>query len=212
MGGDSPHLWHCHKCGGGGNALHFVKHALNLDDRPAFQWLHGQGFLPDDGNGRAAPQPENALEQLAAIRGWTAEALQALGAEAHGERVRFPMRNAKGEVIGQKEQRGDNRPIQTAGGEAKSRTRAGGKSGLFYPVPFPDAGVALIVEGEADCAAALSTGHKAVVGTAGCCPGRESGRPDLQRLLHGREVVLAPDPGEGGRQREYLGIGLREGV
>ena len=52
------------------------------------------------------------IKRLAAIRGWSPEALRAFGAEPGGQYhipcVKFPMRNAAGDVIGWKKRRADN--------------------------------------------------------------------------------------------------------
>lgn len=155
-------------------------------------------FPPDQGEAEP-PTYKDALHELAALRGWTVAALQALGTEASGRHVRFPMRNHKGGIVGWKRRRADGKLIILADGrETKSKTEDGGHSGLFYPDGIRDApDPVLILEGEADTASVLSTKWEIVVGTGGAAPG-PIGRQSLQRLLNGRQVVLFPDPDEAG--------------
>jgi hypothetical protein len=194
VGGNKLSLVHCYKCQTSTNALGLVKAVLHCDDRAAFQWVRGEGFLPREHSGTTKPFTD-PLRDLAARRGWTVEALHALGCEARDGRVVFPMRDAEGKMTGKKERRGDGQLI----GDRKSHTTSGSRNGLFYPTPFPQDGPVLVCEGEPDTAAALSAGHEAVVGTAGCNPG-EIGRNALPRLLHGRECILAPHPDKEGRK------------
>ena len=173
---------------------------------------------PTDAGGRtsslqppASGLPSDALSELAFLRNWEPDVLRRLGATAQDGRVSFPMRDAAGKVTGQKVRRGDNAPIETAtGGKVKSWTQKGGKHGLFYAPPLAAEGLVLVCEGEADTAAALSAGWAAVVGTAGAQPGA-TGRRTLQRLLKGRECVLAPHPDEAGcKWRDVAGRALAQ--
>ena len=136
----------------------------------------------------------DSLAQLAGFRGWTPAALVALGARSLNGCAIFPMRDAAGVECGFKRRRATNEPF--SGGQ-KSLTNTGGKAGLFYAMPLPTEGTALVVEGEADTAAALSAGWEASVGTAGSNPG-PIGKAALAALLRGRDVVLAPDPDDAG--------------
>ena len=153
---------------------------------------------------REAP-PVDPVECLAAVRCWDPEALRALGARGEEGRdgrrlVVLPMCDADGQTVGWRERAGDNAQLPVGRGRtAKSKTRAGTELGLFYlpglrDLPDP----VLAVEGETDAAAALSAGHRAVVGTAGASASRDS-LGWLQELLAGREVVVAPDPDAAGR-------------
>jgi putative DNA primase/helicase len=141
---------------------------------------------------------ESALHELAARRGWTPEALLALGATAENGDVIFTMRNSKGQVVGRKRRRANGMSYMVNGREVKSLTEAGAKSGIMARWPIPAEGTVLVVEGEADAASALSTGWTAVVGTPGVELGAIAARA-LQRVLSNRSVVLVPDPGEPGR-------------
>ncbi|HOR29663.1 MAG TPA: toprim domain-containing protein, partial [Candidatus Sumerlaeota bacterium] len=137
----------------------------------------------------------DAVAELAARRGWAVTALRNLGAVAKLDEVRIPMRNVKGEVTGWRRRRGNNQAFRDAN---KALTVKGGHNGFISPWPIPSEGPALLVEGEADAAAALSAGHTAVVATPGAQPGRQVVEA-AQALLAGREVILAPDPDEAGR-------------
>ncbi len=135
----------------------------------------------------------DSLHELAERRGWSVEALRQLGAVAKGNEVHFPMRNATGAVVGWRRRRGDSKPFPCG---SKALTVKGSHNGLICPWPIPE-GLVLLVEGEADAAAALSAGFPAVVGTPGAQPGRAVVEA-LQRLLAGRAAVLAPDPDPAG--------------
>ncbi len=139
---------------------------------------------------------DDPLAELARRRGWTLDALRALGCRADRDCALFPMRDSDGRETGFKRRRGDNAKFP---GGAKSLTNRGGKAGLFFPSPWPDSDDVLVADGEADTAAALSAGWQSVIGTAGSQPGR-IGLTSLQRLCAGRRVILAPDPDEAGRK------------
>jgi len=185
LGDDGRVLLHCHS---GCTAEDIVKSlGLQLSD------------LFPEGQGKGAVAYADAIEQLAAVRGWNASALKRISAYADGDLVKFPMYDASGARCGEKFRRGDNRPMQTAAGQVKSLTKKGSRNGIMYPKPFPDSGQVLVVEGESDLAAGLSAGWPAVVATAGANPGK-TGKAALQKLLHGRDCVLAPDPDDPGRK------------
>jgi 5S rRNA maturation endonuclease (ribonuclease M5) len=163
------------------------------------------GRKPEDlvakNGSRPGPSPD-AIEELAIVRGWKPEALRALGAEARNSQapreVHFPMRDAAGNRIGTRRRQADGRSFSDGG---KVKCIQGSKQGLLCPWPSPDEPEkpVLVVEGEADAAAALSAGWKAVVATPGAQPSKEF-LHELQLLLARREVVLFPDPDEAGRK------------
>ncbi len=196
LGGQKAHLWHCHKCNQGGDAVGLVKAVKGCDAKEAYSWLREKGFLP----GKASrPVYSDPLHELAARRDWSIDAMNALSAHAEGKCVLFPMRDDHGEVTGHKRRRGDNSPFRMQdGGTVKSLTGRGERNGLFYSDPLPPSGRLLIAEGEADTVAAITAGHDAVVGTPGAAVGKAA-LGYLQRIVHGREVLLAPDPDAGGR-------------
>ncbi len=216
LGGEEDHLWHCHKCGQGGDAVGLVKAVRGCDAAVAFTWLRQRGFLPDR-SGRAAGAdraPDGPLHELAMRRDWAVEALEALGAVEHQQNgrpaeVRFPMRDADGEVTGWRRRRADNQPFGEAG---KCLTRKGDKNGLICPWPLPDPehDPVLVVEGEADAVAALSAlAGIPVAATPGANPGKDCLKY-LQTLLPGRSVVLAPHPdGSGADWRNRTGRALQ---
>ncbi len=219
LGGDKPGAWYCHKCGQGGDAVGLVKAALRCDAAAAFDWLRDQHFLAPGSNcaDQTDAPHEDPLHELARRRGWMIEALEALGAVPHqqnGRRaeVRFPMRSADGEITGWRRRRADNQPFGRSEDAPKCLSLKGSKNGLICPWPLPDlgGGPVLLVEGEADSAAALSAlPGVPVVATPGANPGKDCLKY-LQKLLPGRSVVLAPHPDESGADwRDRVGRGLR---
>lgn len=199
-------VWDCKSCGEGGDCFTWVMIVEKVEFPEAVRILAGRGGVTPTRNPRPE-EPSDPIERLAAIRGWTPDALHALGAVAEGGLVAFPMRDAGGELVGWKERRGDNLPVPVGRGETtKSKSRRGSQLGLFYPPDLselPDP--VLAVEGEADATAALTAGYAAVVGTSGASASRAS-LDWLQELVGGREVVVAPDPDAAGRSwRDRLG-------
>lgn len=171
--------------------------AFVLDRRPE--------DLLDNNGSRPYPPPAlttDAIEELAKVRSWKPEALRALGGEAKNAQapreVHFPMRDASGKQIGTRRRQADGRPFSDGG---KVKCIQGSKQGLICPWPFPGdpEQPVLVVEGEADAAAALSAGWKAVVATPGAQPSKEFLR-ELQTLLANRQIVMFPDPDEAGRK------------
>jgi len=161
------------------------------------------------------PLRDPCIEQLARHRGWAMNAFEILGATECKEdgrvgEVRLPMRDAGGNVLGWRRRRADGKAFRNG---SKALTNRGGEVGLFYAHPFSgeDDNAVLVVEGETDLLAALSAWPGLpVVGTPGAQAGVNVAR-ELQSLLHGRWVVLAPDPGNAGRQwRETLGSALAD--
>ncbi len=216
LGGDKPGAWYCHKCGQGGDAVGLVKAVRGCDAAGAFDWLRDQHLLLDRSDCTSAP-PEGPLHELARRRGWTPEALEALGAVAHRQggqaaEVRFPMRRPDGEITGWRRHRADSQPFGRGEDAPKCLSVKGDKNGLMCPWPLSDADgeLVLVVEGEADAAAALSAlAGLPVVATPGANPGKQCLK-HLQALLAGRSVVMAPHPdGPGAEWRDRLGRALR---
>ncbi len=206
LGGDNSHLWFCFKCEAEGDPVGLVKAAKGCDAAAAFQWLRDNHFLPDDSQ-HPSPSPPNPITQLCQLRGWKPSALDALNVETNGRNVKFPMRDHEGTITGYKSRRADNKPFSIRGGDdVKSLTGKGEQMALVYPDGLADAPDPVVIcEGEADAAAALSAGHKAVVATPGATAGRRV-RGYLGKLVAGRDVVLSPDPDEAGRQwRDKVG-------
>lgn len=161
--------------------------------------------------GHAVERPaggwQDSLHEFADRRGFSIEALRQLGAEPCGREVHFPMRRETGALVGKRRRRGDSGRFGDSPDAPKAVSQKGGKNGLICPWPLPD-GPVLVVEGEADAAAALSAGCKSVVATPGSCPGRAVVQM-VQRLLHGRTVFLTPDPDKPGEQwRDMIGAAL----
>ncbi|MEA3366939.1 MAG: CHC2 zinc finger domain-containing protein, partial [Planctomycetota bacterium] len=192
----------CHSCGAGGDAFSWLQKAEGMTFRQAAEELAhraGVDWPPEPEAGGSPPAPEDPVEELARRRGWSPDAIRALGGEGDGKFVTWPMRDAAGERVGTKRRRGDNRPIRLASGaEVKSQSLDG--NGLMYPdglADLPDP--VLVCEGEADAVAAISAGHRTVVATAGANPGTPS-IEWIGELLSGRDIMLAPDPGTAGRR------------
>ena len=208
LGGEKPNLWNCFKCGASGDAVALVKAVKGCETARAFDWLRGNGFLPDENQ---TPLPaRDPIQQLSRLRSWEPQALDALNVETDGRVIKFPMRDHAGNVTGFKSRRADNSAFSTREGEnVKSLTGKGEKHGLFYPDELEDSTIPVLVcEGEADTVAALSAGYTAVVGMPGACVGRAV-KGYLTRLLAGRDVILAPDPDEAGRKwRDAVGRAL----
>ncbi len=208
LGGDSPHLWNCFKCDADGDVVGFVKAVKGCDAKGAYLWLENNGFK-DPSEYRTNRTPTDPIDELASRRGWTRDALETIGATSKGRKVLFPMFDADGNKTGHTERMGDTSKVyvKSTGDYTKSKTI--GSPGLFYPADgLPDSGPVLLVEGEADTVAAISAGHDATVGTAdaGIC---SDALDWLQNLLHGRDVVMAPDPASSGRSwRDKAGRAL----
>lgn len=166
----------------------------------------------DKGVRPASAPVVDGVEELARVRRWSLEALRALGAQSKPacapREVIFPMRDAKGNLIGTRLRRADG--LKYSDG-SKVRAHKGSKQGLMYPHPLPEEGpdgILLIVEGEADAAAALTAGWKVVVATPGAAPSKAC-LQQLQLLAARRKVVLFPDPDDAGRHwRENIGQAL----
>mgnify|MGYP000748231477 CR=1 FL=1 len=156
----------------------------------------------DNGHERDKPDCKAPVATLADIRGWAVQALRALGAEADGGRVRFPMKDAEGDVLGHKLRRGDNHHIELQDGRTvKSKTQHGSKNGLMYPGDLGDRpGPVCLTESEADAAAILTVKPEAaVIATPGANP-PERCKDALCELCEERSVVLFPDPDSAGTE------------
>ena len=176
----------------------FVEAVAFVLDRPEEDLLGNKEPRPHLTHARAV----DAIEELAKVRGWKPEALHALGAQAKNAQapreVHFPMRDAAGSQIGTRRRQADGRLFADG---SKVKCVQGTKQGLLCPWPFPaePEQPVLVVEGEADAAAALSAGATAVVATPGAQPSKQCLR-ELQLLVARREVVMFPDPDEAGRK------------
>ncbi len=202
LGGDKQHLAGCYKCKQGDNPLSLIKKTRAVEAAQAYQWLRDEGFLPNGKTHRPeSPVDLDGLQELAGIRGWQRAALEKLGCKPDSPKreVHFPMKDAGGDVVGWRRRRSDNRPF---GNTRKALTIRGGPTGLIYPSPLSDADPVLVCEGEADAAAAFSAGHEAVVATPGANPSKDCLK--YLTLLKGREVIMAPHPGQEGRNWRNL--------
>ena len=136
---------------------------------------------------------EQALQRLAALRGWTREAIERLGIGFDGRRVTFAYRDADGALVGV----GRYHPNrETRGDEPKLRADAGSRRELF---PAPESvesgdGWLWLVEGEPDAIRAHSLGLTAVA-----VPGVEGWRPEYAQRFAGRRVVVCFDCDQPGR-------------
>ena len=134
-------VWNCLKCDASGDAVGLVKAARGCDARDAYEWLEQQGLKKkacSDADEliqrlREITDAYDPVEQLAEERGWSPDAMRALGAEAAGMMVRFPMRTADGQVTGHKRRRGNNEPFEVNDNEVKSLTGGGDKNGAISP-------------------------------------------------------------------------------
>lgn len=140
----------------------------------------------------------DAVERLASVRGWKADAMRRLGATAEGACVHFPMRGGGGETVGTRKRRGDNSLFVTRKGKSKAFTNKDGHGGVMSPWPMPPDGTVLILEGEADACAAVSAGWDAVCATPG--PVSAGVAEALGAIVAGRDCVLCPDPDPAGEK------------
>ena len=144
---------------------------------------------------------QDPVQELARIRGWTVSAMKRLGCDSGFEEVRIPMRDGEGAVCGWKRRRGDNRPFGRDL-KVKSMTEKHSKTGLFLCVPVDENEEDIwILEGEADCLAALTAGAGMISGTAGANIGRIAEK-GLRKLCAGKTVRLAPHGDPAGEKWE----------
>lgn len=194
-------LFHCWE---GGCTVGAIAEAIGLKVSQFF-YEHSERIVPIGPDVKAAP-----ILALAHIRGWQPDAVRALGAKPHGAEVLFPMYGPAGTEVGWRRRRGDGHKFASAPGRkpVKALTVKGGKLGVMRSEPFPANGAVIVCEGEADAVAALSAGAFAVVATPGGNVSRGV-RLALQKLLAGRQAILAPHPDETGRKwRDAVGEAL----
>lgn len=193
--------FNCLKCGATGDAVSLVRLVNQCDTKDAIAFIEQtMGLI------RGPQLPVDPLLRWARARGYKKATLERFGVKAVGEEVHFPMRNAKGEIIGHSRRRADNGKFKSGD---KALTVKGEKNGLFYPPDFAGEGVVAVVEGAPDTIALMDAGHPAPVGTPGANPSRASLR-DLQRKCEGRDCILFPDPDEAGSAwREIISQALR---
>ena len=193
--GGKRNLVTCFKCNFSATNTRLVQVVLDVGLVEACRWL--QERFPTSCS--AAGVELDPLARLAKIRGWTVEAMASVGASVGTHKgslvVRVPMRDSAGKETGEKYRKPDNSLFDTG---KKAHTKSRSVNTLFHPMPFPETGTILVVEGEADTFAAVSAGWKAVIGTPGAKPGRTS-EQELQRMIAGRDVVFAPDSGSAGQ-------------
>ncbi len=118
------------------------------------------------------------------------------------------MRDATGNVTGKRRRRADGSRFGDGPDAPKAVCQKGDKNGILGPWPVSPEGPVLLVEGEADAAAAITAGHPAVLATPGSSPGRAV-LGALQQVLAGREVIMAPDPDPAGEYwKQTIGSAL----
>jgi hypothetical protein len=203
-------VFHCLKCGAKGDAVSLVKAVRDVSAGEAFKWLRETFGLAER---ERRPKYANALERLAGLRKWSVEALRAMGAVDVKYEVHFPQRDRNGEIVRWRRRKGSNEPYTWEKDGKTFKCKAlnvdgGSRNGIFCAWPLPDGNV-LLVEGETKVAAALTAGARCVVGTPGCSPGRVV-EEELQQLLAGRKVTMAPDPDQAGNKwRARIGRNLQ---
>ncbi|MBD3264428.1 MAG: toprim domain-containing protein [Candidatus Omnitrophica bacterium] len=196
--GGKKNLVKCFKCNIAKDNLGLVMQVKDLEAKDAANWLRSEFGMggPEDKN----IKPINPINMLANLRGWSVHAFDLLDCKNEKDYVSIPMRDDSGEVVGVKRRKGNNKAFKWYGKPVKSYTPRNNKHGLFYPKEgITEEDPLLIVEGEADVLAALSTGYHNVIGTAGTNPG-SIGEASLQAMVSSRKVVLFPDPDAAGRK------------
>jgi hypothetical protein len=195
-------LWHCHGCGTSGNAYKAAL-ALNIDEPRARALAQRFGLFLEVAKPEKAKVPGNRelkkwrerllaspaiVDRLWEVRGWTVPAIIRCGLGWDGERVTFPIRDAKLKIVGLVR--------YLPGGSPKSLALPGSKRLLF---PAPEVTVrsrpVFLVEGEPDAVAVWSCGHQAVA-----LPGANSWRSDFAFRLAGRRVIVLADCDPQGRE------------
>lgn len=122
------------------------------------------------------------LRAHAASLGVSVESLKRLHIGSTLKAWSFPMRNARGEIIG----------IRYRAENGRKWAERGSRQGLFIPDGIPlEGGRLYICEGPTDCAALLDMGCHAI-GRASC----NHGGPDLMAWARKREVVVVADRDE----------------
>jgi hypothetical protein len=138
----------------------------------------------------ASPQ---ALDRLAALRGWTEPAIRRLGLGLLGDRVVFPVRDGRGALTGLVKYQ----PNPDRRGDLPKSIATPGSTRELFPAPETlDADAAIwLVEGEADAVAAHSLGLEATA-VPGATAWDDAWAPRFAR----RDVVICADcdaPGRG---------------
>ncbi len=131
-----------------------------------------------------AANPEG-LARLEALRGWTAEAIRALGLGLDGERIVFPVRDSDGALTNLLRYAPDP---ERRNGRPKMLAETGGRRDLFPAPETLEGDEAWIVEGEPDAVAGHSLGLPAVA-----VPGIRGWRAEWAGRFAGRRIVVCLD-------------------
>jgi hypothetical protein len=205
--------WKCHGCGARGGAYDAAV-AVGLTPREAMELLLRHDLADDRreaGHERRPAFSERelrryaddlaaspaALGRLEELRGWTPDVVRRLGLGLDGNRVVLPVRDGRGALVGVLRYA----PNGATRNGAKLKAQAGSRRELF-PAPETledDSGWLLLVEGEPDALAALSSGLAAVG-----VPGVESWQQAHAQRFAGRRVAVwldADDPGRRAAKR-----------
>lgn len=195
-------LWHCHGCSTSGNAYKAAL-AVNLPEPYARVLAQRFGLFLEVAKLEKVKLPgERELkrwrvalvgdpvitDRLWELKGWTLRAIVRLGLGWDGERLTFPIRDARLRIIGLVR--------YLPGGSPKSLALPGSKRSLF-PVPeITRRSLPLfVVEGEPDAVAVWSCGFQAVA-----IPGAGSWRSEFLSRLAGRRVIVLADCDPQGRE------------
>ncbi len=206
--------FNCFACGAKGGPYDA---AVTLGKSPAeaMELLRRHGLADDDGE-QPAPRPRSepkavlrpseaaldsyqgaleadgeAVSRLETVRGWTADAIRALGLGLNGARVVFPVRDAGGALVNLLRYAPD--PECRSG--AKLLAESGCPRDLFPAPETLDGDSVWIVEGEPDAVAGRSLGLPAVA-----VPGTGTRRPEWAERFAGRHVVVCLDCDRQGRE------------
>jgi DnaB helicase-like protein/Toprim domain-containing protein len=134
---------------------------------------------------------EAALARLAELRGWTVEAIKALGVGLDNGRVVIPVMDEKLAVQGVLRYQ-PNRQLDD--GTAKMMSAPGTPRELFPPPEAVDDATVWLVEGEPDAISATSIGLPAVG-----IPGASSWRAEWAARFAGKDVIVCCDSDAPGR-------------
>ena len=141
---------------------------------------------------RALTTENGALGRLAELRGWTAEAIEALGLGLDRDRVVFPIREADGSLVNLLRFAPDP---ERCNGAPKLLAESGCPRDLFPAPQTIHGGLLWIVEGEPDAVAGRSLGLPAVA-----IPGVRGWRSEWAVRFAGRRVVVCLDCDRQGRE------------
>lgn len=203
-------LFHCKGCGESGNA-YAAALALGRPEAYARQLARSHGLFLETAPAQPKEKPklpterrlaiwrkalrENQviLNRLQELKGWHPYAVQRLGCGWDGERLTFPIRNAKLKVAGLVR--------YLPGGSPKSLAAPGSKRDLFPPPELIRKHHPIfLVEGEPAVISVASCGFKAVG-----VPGAGAWRREWAQRLVGRQVIVLPDcDGEGRAMAERV--------